>query len=174
MSSVTAKIFMKFWFGDGDNQFTIDDIVGFFKKDDQKEVKLAIKNLQRYNFIKQKQNYEGSVLISLSEKGKLRALNHAFRRFDAKQEEWDGKWRMVSFDIPVRCTKGRKALVYRLKSGGFYELQNSLFIYPYDCEREIRGLVNLFKIEKYIVFGLLESLDNQDLLVRHFKLSSGE
>jgi phenylacetic acid degradation operon negative regulatory protein len=172
MSAVTSKIFLKFWFGNGDNQFTIEDIVGFFKKDEQAEVRLAIKDLKRYDFIAQKKNYEGSVLISLSEKGKLRALNYAFRRLETRREKWDGKWRMVSFDIPNQYTKGRKALVYRLKSGGFYELQNSFFIYPYDCEREIKMLVNLFKIEKYIIFGLLESLDNQDVLIRHFKLNN--
>jgi len=151
-------------------KFTIDDVFSLFKKGEHKSVKRALGDLERNNFIKQKQNYNGSVLISLSEKGKLRALNIIFRRFDARKEKWDGKWRMVSFDIPDICAKGRKALVYRLKSGGFYKLQESLFLYPYDCEKEIKALADLFKIEKYIRFGLLEKIDNQDALVHHFKL----
>ena len=151
-------------------KFTIADIFDLFKKEGDESIKAAIKNLKRGEFIKQKQGYDGSVIISLSEKGKLRALNIAFRRFDNRKEKWDGKWRMVSFDIPVYCTKGRKALVYRLKSGDFYELQDSLFVYPYDCEKEIKALAVLFKIEKYIRFGLLESIDGQEILLRHFKL----
>jgi len=172
MSAVTAKIMTELWFGKDENifRFTIDDIFGLFKKEEQQQVKDALKNLKRYEFIKQKENYDGSVLISLSEKGMLRALNLIFRRFDRRKEKWDGKWRMVSFDIPVYCTKGRKALVYRLKSGGFYELQRSLFLYPYDCEREIKALAKLFKIEKYIMFGLLDFVDNHERLSHHFKL----
>jgi len=171
-SLIGAKIMLKLLLGDFENgpSFTIDDIFDFFKKDEQKDAKAAIARLRYEEAIKQKQNYNGSVLVSLSEKGKLRALNLIFRRFDNKKEEWDGKWRMVSFDVPVHCTKGRKALVYRLKSSGFYELQDSLFIYPYNCEKEVKMLANLFKIEKYICFGLLESIDSQDKLIHHFKL----
>ena len=172
MSAVTAKIMMELWFGKGNNEFrfTIDDIFKLFKKDEEKDVKAAIKDLKRHEFIKQKENYDGSVLISLSEKGELRALNIIFRRFDGRKEKWDRKWRMISFDIPNYCTKGRKAFVYKLKSGGFYELQKSLFLYPHDCQKEINALASLFKIEKYVMFGLLESIDNQDMLIRHFKL----
>lgn len=174
MSAVTAKIMLKLWFGDFENgpQFTIGDIFNLFKKDEQQKVGRAIKDLKQQEFIRQKQNYDGSVLVSLSEKGKLRALNLIFRRFDNRRERWDCKWRMVSFDIPNQYTKGRKALVYRLKSGGFYELQKSLFLYPYDCENEIRALVRLFKIEKYIRFGLLEIIDGQEILIRRFKLEN--
>ena len=172
MSAITAKIMLELWFGKEENKFlfTIDDILDFFKKNERPRARQVIKELKLQEFINQKENYDGSVLVSLSERGKLRALNYVFRRFDNKKEEWDGKWRMVSFDIPVFATKGRKALVYRLKSGGFYELQNSLFIYPYECQKEIKALAGLLKIEKYIVFGMLESLDKQDLLIRHYKL----
>ncbi|MEK7080294.1 MAG: hypothetical protein AAB925_00480 [Patescibacteria group bacterium] len=174
MSAVTAKIMLKLWFGDFENgpPFTIGDILNLFKKEEQKLAKRAVVDLRKNEFIKQKQNYDGSVLISLSEEGKLRALNLIFRRFDNRREKWDCKWRMVSFDIPNQYTKGRKALVYRLKSGGFYELQKSLFLYPYDCEKEIRALARLFKIEKYIRFGVLETIDSQEILIRRFKLKS--
>ena len=79
MSAVTAKIMLKLWFGDFENgpPFTIGDIFNLFKKDDQRKVGRAIKDLKQQEFIKQKQNYDGSVLVSLSEKGKLRALNLA-------------------------------------------------------------------------------------------------
>ncbi|OGZ78862.1 MAG: hypothetical protein A2528_00275 [Candidatus Staskawiczbacteria bacterium RIFOXYD2_FULL_37_9] len=169
MSSViTTKIILRL-FNEG-SAFTIDDIFNFFKKDEQRDVKIAIARLKYEESIKRKQNYEGSVLISLSEKGKLRALNMIFKKFDNRKERWDGKWRMVSFDIPDVCAKGRKALAYRLRAGGFYKIQESLFLYPYNCEKEIKALARLFKIEKYICFGLLESIDDQDKLIHHFKL----
>jgi len=172
MGAAIPKIIWELWLGDLEKgpPFTIDDIFDFFKEEEQKDAKIAVARLKHEKAIKQKQNYDGTVLVSLSEKGKLRALNLIFRKLENRKEKWDSKWRMVSFDIPVRCTKGRKALVYRLKSGGFYELQDSLFIYPYDCEKEVRALTKLLKIEKYICFAVLESIDNKDKLIHHFKL----
>ena len=139
-----------------------------FKK---KEIQDGFKNLKRLKFIQQKTQYDGSIIISLSEKGKLRALNVRFRRLDDKKEYWDKKWRMVAFDIPNTHRKGRDAIRYRLRSGGFYELQESMFIYPYDCEREIRDFITLFKMEKYIRFALLDFIDGQESLIKKFKLN---
>jgi len=167
MSGLSSEIIKHLYDGP---KYTIDDIFNLFKKDDEQKIKRAIKDLKQQEFIKQKQDYDGSVIISLSEKGRLRALNLAFRRFENKREIWDGKWRMVSFDIPNSSVKGRKALAYRLKTGGFYKLQESLFLYPYDCKKEINALVHFFKIEKYVRFGIIESIDNQDSMIHHFKL----
>lgn len=121
----------------------------------------SIRDLNKQKLVVKKQNYNGSVIVSLTEKGKLRALNISFRNFYNKKEKWDGKWRMIAFDIPEKCKKGRDAIRYRMKLGGFYELQESLFLYPYDCSKEIKALVGLFKLEKYVRFGLLDFVDNE-------------
>ena len=130
-----------------------------------------LKKQKLIELIKKKKNYDKSVLVSLTEKGMLRAINYKFRRLGDKKEKWDGKWRMVAFDIPRECQKGRKALVYRLKMGGFYELQESIFLYPYDCQEEVSAFLKLFRLEKYIRFGLLDFIDNQEKLKFHYKLN---
>ena len=151
--------------------FWIDDLFPNsnwnFKK---KEIKDSFKTLKRTKFIIEKEQYDGSVIISLSEKGKLRALNIKFRKLANKKESWDQKWRMVAFDIPNSHRKGRDAIRYRLKNAGFHELQESMFIYPYDCEKEIRDFINLFKLEKYVRFALIDFIDGQDYFIRAFKL----
>ena len=138
-------------------------------KINQKEIKNSIRELSKLEFIKKKENYDGSVLISLNEKGRLRALNLSFKRFYNRKEKWDGKWRMVAFDIPDASRKGRNALRYRMRLGGFYELQESLFLYPYDCEKEIKNFVKLFKLEKYVRFALIDYIDNE----KELKLKMG-
>jgi len=151
--------------------FFIDDLFpGAWKNFKREEIKDSLKELNRLNYIKKKENYDGSVLVSLSEKGKLRILNMRFRRLGDRKEKWDGKWRMVAFDIPNTRRKGRDAIRYRLKMGGFHEIQESLFLHPYDCEKEIRDFVELFKLQKYVRFGLLEMIDNQEGLKGMFKL----
>jgi DNA-binding transcriptional regulator PaaX len=101
----------------------------------------------------------------------LRALNIIFRKFDTKKEKWDGRWRIIAFDIPEEYRKGRRALRYRLKSGGFYEFQKSIFVYPYDCQKEVAALIKLFKLEKYVRFVLAEFIDNEEQLKSRFKIN---
>ena len=140
-------------------------------KTNEKRFRDIVTELKKSKFIEKKKNYDGSILISLTDKGKLRALNIRFRRLENKKERWDGKWRMVAFDIPNDLKKGRNALRYRLKSGGFYEFQESLFLYPYKCKKEVDDFIKLFKLEKYVRFGLLDFIDNQNRLKIHFKLN---
>jgi len=133
-----------------------------------KQLSSALVDLKKEKLIKEKKGYNNSVSVSLTNKGLLRSISFKFRRLSAKKEKWDGKWRMVAFDIPKACEKGRKALVYRLKTGSFYEMQESIFLYPYDCKQEIDTLTELFKIKKYIRFGTLDFIDNQDWLKARF------
>jgi DNA-binding transcriptional regulator PaaX len=150
--------------------FLIDDPASRWKKRDGKQIKQGIRDLNKQKFIEKKENYDGSVLVSLTKKGKLRAINIGFKRLCSKKEIWDGKWRMVAFDIPDVCKKGRNALRYRIRLAGFYELQESLFLYPYDCEREIKDFVKLFKLEKYVRFALLDFIDNEEEIKRKMKV----
>jgi DNA-binding transcriptional regulator PaaX len=88
-----------------------------------------------------------------------------------KKEKWDGKWRMVAFDIPERFKRGRDALRHKLKNIGFRELQKSVFVFPYDCQKEMSSLVELFGLKQYVRFGVLELLDNEDVLKKIFELN---
>ncbi len=156
--------------GDG-RFFILNEVLRDVHNFTSKQLNSAVYDLKRQKLIENKKSYEGSILVSLTERGFLRAINFRFRRLSNKKEKWDGKWRMVAFDIPNKCRKGRNALNYRLKMGGFYELQESIFLYPYDCKKEIDDFVKLFKIEKYVRFGLLDFIDNQDKVKFRFGIS---
>jgi len=142
-------------------------------RNNKKDFQESITELKKSKFIEKKKNYDGSILVSLTEKGMFRALSVRFKRLANKRERWDGKWRMLAYDIPNKCRKGRNALRYRARTAGFYELQKSLFLYPYDCEKEIKDFVQLFKLEKYVCFALLDYIDDQDFLLRKFKIRKG-
>lgn len=150
--------------------FSGRDIRALIKRGGAKDFKDSIAELKKYKFIEKRQSYDGSIIISLSDKGRLRALNARFRRLYSRKEKWDGKWRMIAFDIPEEHRKGRSALRYRLKHAGFFEFQESLFVYPYDCEKEIKDFVGLFKLEKYVCFVLVDHFDNQEDIKKFFKL----
>jgi DNA-binding transcriptional regulator PaaX len=123
-----------------------------------KQVSNEIRNLDRTELIKKiyktkDRNYQ----IELTEKGKLKAVEcNLIRRLKIKDKKWDGKWRMLIFDVPERLRNGRNALRWKIKRLGFYELQKSVFVIPYECKKEIDLVVSFFDLKSYVHYGVLE------------------
>ena len=68
----------------------------------------------------------------------------------SKPKIWDGKWKVVIFDIPERYRHARQALKNKLSELGFYQLQKSVWAHPFPCETEIEFLKNHFNIKPYV------------------------
>ena len=149
--------------------FILDEFPHGWKKINRKELRQEISDLRRFKFIDKNKSNDGSIKILLTEKGKFKALNYKLDNIKNKKEKWDGKWRMVAFDIPEKYKRGRDALRRKLKKIGFCELQKSVLVTPYECEKEIGLLVKYFNLNKYVRFGVLESIDNEEYLKKYFK-----
>jgi len=123
-----------------------------------KKVSGEIRNLKRTKLIKKiTKTGESNYSIELTEKGKMEALEYYFlRKLEIKDKKWDGKWRMLIFDVPEQLRNGRNALRWKIKKLGFCELQKSVFIIPYECKREIDFVVEYFQLKPYVYYGILE------------------
>jgi len=99
--------------------------------------------------------------IELTEKGKKQAWKIGFNRLKIpKPKKWDGKWRMIIFDVPENKKIVREALRRKIQELGFQELQKSVFIYPYPCDKEIGIVVDFFKARKFVKQFIAMGLDN--------------
>lgn len=143
-----------------------------WKKIDEEKLKREIQALYRSKLVELKENPDGTLEMILTDRGKLKVLKYHFEKMKIdKEKEWDRKWRMVIFDIPEKLRKGRDVLRDRLKALGFYELQKSVFVFPYECKNEIDFLIELFNLRKYVRYGILEFIDNDLHLKQVFKLT---
>lgn len=88
-----------------------------------------------------------------------------------QKKKWDGRWRMVAFDIPER----RGAVRFRLRSVmreiGFVRLQDSVWVYPYDCEDFIALLKTELKMGKDVLYVIVDTIEHDKGLRRQFDLS---
>ncbi len=141
-----------------------------WRKIERKKLQEGIRNLYRLDIIDKQEDIDGWIMVTPTEKGKLRALNLKLDGIKLKKQAWDGRWRMVAFDIPEKHKQGRDALRQRLRKIGFRELQKSVLITPYDCRQEIMLLVKFFRVEKYVRFGELDFIDNEEHFKKVFKL----
>ncbi len=141
-----------------------------WKKINEKKLRDEIRQLYQSKLISKKENQDGSLSLLLTDKGKLRALTYHFENMKINKNNWDGKWRIVVFDIPEKIKKGRDALRKKLKELGFYELQKSVFIFPFQCQNEIEFIIEFFNLRKYVRVGILENIDNELHLKKIFEL----
>lgn len=110
----------------------------------------------------------------LTKKGeqKLRSLGLEYFKIN-KPRRWDGKWRMLVFDIKETRRIVRENLRRSLMRIGFEKMQNSVWVYPYDCEEIVVLLKADFKIGKEVLYVIADQIENDLWLREKFNLPLG-
>lgn len=85
-------------------------------------------------------------------------------------KRWDGKWRVVCFDIPETEQYARRVFQGKLSELGFYRLQNSVCVYPYSCAGLVELAHEAFELQKHIRVIVADSIDDEARLLHFFKL----
>jgi CRISPR/Cas system-associated endoribonuclease Cas2 len=87
-----------------------------------------------------------------------------------RPKKWDGKWRIVVFDIRD-SRKGLRDKVRTMVSNfGFTRLQNSVWAYPYDCEDIITLLKTELRIGSELLYMIVDAIEYDRPLRKHFNL----
>lgn len=115
-------------------------------------------------FIKNKKTY-----VELTVKGKKRALYYCQKKIAIKRaKKWDGKWRIIIFDIPESRKFKRDTLRNRLKFLGLIEIQKSVYVYPFDFKRELDFLVGWLVIYKYAKYIIGDIIQGEEIIIKTF------
>ena len=151
------------------------DIFGFAELSPKEENKLRkkVQRLFRVGDIK-KEVRRGQVFISLSPpgRGKLPSRRFSLSKF---RNSWDGKWVVVSYDVPEKNKDTRMYLREKLISLGFAKWQRSIYISPFSCFRaDIKEWLAEHYLEEYVNVSIAEDLsggDDKGLAWKIFNLS---
>jgi DNA-binding transcriptional regulator PaaX len=109
--------------------------------------------------------------LALTRKGRaLLVKSETKEKMTKKPRHWDRKWRIIAFDIWENRRSTRNLLRRTLQSLGFVKLQASLWVYPYDCEDVIGLLRTDLKISPAIQYMIVEKMDRDIWLRKHFGL----
>lgn len=131
----------------------------------------AIASLYKSKLIDIKENLRGYTEIVLNDNGKKRFIKYKIDELIIDRSgKWDRRWRMVIFDIPENHKKTREAIRGHLERLGFYKLQKSVFIFPYQCENEIEFILEYYNARRYVRQVIAEKIDNELHLKKIFKL----
>lgn len=129
----------------------------------------TVKRLARKGMVEIKEAGEGKVVI-LTEKGKRGKLFYNLKNMLPKKGIWDGKWRVVIFDIDEKRKGKRNFLRKYLTQLGFRQWQKSVWINPYDCTSEIKYLREVLEVPHEVKFGVMEWVEDEDEIKKWFDL----
>ncbi len=109
--------------------------------------------------------------LRLTAKGKAQLQRLRLQDYKLKKpKRWDKKWRVLIFDIPERRKVTRNRVRAVLSRLGFERLQDSVWVYPYDCEDVLTLLKADFRVGKDMLYMVVDSIEYDRHLRSHFSL----
>lgn len=87
-----------------------------------------------------------------------------------KPLRWDERWRIVIFDIPEKRRGDRVRIRNLLVQLGFYRLQDSVWVHPYDCEEIIVLIKAEYRLGNAVLYLVADVIEFEKPIRRHFNL----
>jgi len=126
-----------------------------------------LEHLEHIEFVKR----NDKLFVRLTKKGKLKALLARLNQEFKKPSNWDGKWRVIMWDIPEDSKEQRNKIRGLVKDLGFYQLQKSVFVTPHPLPSSAVSYLRECGLLSFIRFLRVDKLDDDEYLKKYFKLS---
>lgn len=139
-----------------------------FRAKDKDKFRSEMYRLSQAGFIKK--YFDGKEFqIELLKKGKEKLKNYLTQDIlIPAPKKWDKKWRIVIYDISNDKRVRRDILRTKLENLGFLELQESVYVYPFDCLKEINLIKNMYFLGPYVQYIIAERIETEIDLIKKF------
>lgn len=132
--------------------------------------KNAIARLERGGFIKRVVGNGDALTLTAMGSSVVRQEIHLLRDAGRRGKKWDGKWRIVSFDIPQEHKPIRDVLRSLLMRAGFKQVQKSVYIHPHTCDALVKLLQEDSRLSKFTFFCTTTMVTRQEAWKKIFQL----
>ena len=121
------------------------------------QVRKSLYRMKEKGYIKERtkeiSEEEMEVSFEFTKKGKQVLRGYKFDELKLDQpKKWDNKWRFVMFDVPEKRRYARDVLRDKLKKMGFFQVQQSVWVYPYDCGEEMDLVADFLGVSNYLLY----------------------
>ncbi|MEK7127175.1 MAG: CRISPR-associated endonuclease Cas2 [Patescibacteria group bacterium] len=114
-------------------------------------------------------NKNGNQVVVLTDKGCKKVLEGSVEEMVInKPPVWDHKWRIVLYDIFDKKKNIRDHFRKCLTSAGFFEIQKSVYIHAYPCEKEIEYLKTYLGLAGEVKVIIAEKIEDDDKFRSYF------
>lgn len=150
-------------------------IIKLFKKMDRKyqtptHLRKVVEKMRKQGYLSIKK-YDGEEKVILTDKGQYELLKYKFKERKLQvPKKWDRKWRIIIFDIQEKRRLLRDNIREQIQRFGFYKLQQSVWVYPYECEELITLLKADCRMGKELLYIVADEIEGENSLKKKFKL----
>ncbi len=113
---------------------------------------------------------DGCKFARITPVGKQELLKYRLGEKKLEQKRWDGKWRLIIFDIKEFKRGTRDKIRRELKKLGLVHLQDSVWVTPWECEEVVSLLKTYFRLGLEVLHVVAEKIENDRWLRREFDL----
>ena len=132
-------------------------------------LRATIKRLQKQKIVKAR-DHNGSKVIVLTEKGRTKFLEYKLDEMTIRPSKWDGKWRLIIYDISKHKTRSQRAFREMLKRLKFLMVQKSVYLFPYPCEGEIESLKQYYDVQDQVMTLTVKGMESEEIYKKYFGL----
>ncbi|MBI2355924.1 MAG: hypothetical protein HYV13_01805 [Candidatus Doudnabacteria bacterium] len=151
---------------------------GRFIKSREQKKKYGRQVLKSIYYLKNRGDIELSpagkdFVLKVTQRGRKKVRRFNFETIEvSKPEFWNHKWWLVLADIPsVPYRKHADFFRDKLKSLGFYPLQRTVWVFPFDPRDQVDFVAAFYSLEKFVTTMEISKLDPDDekVIFGHFQ-----
>lgn len=133
-------------------------------------LKRTLNRLEKQKLIEIVQE-ENLQVVKITNNGRRKILKYAINGLVIEKPEfWDGKWRLVSYDVPKELKSLREVFREYLKVWKFYPLHESVFLHAYPCEQQVEFLREYLGIGEHVRIFSVSKIENDKPFREFFDL----
>ncbi len=140
-----------------------------FKKS---QIKKGLYDLKKRNLIAIVEKGD-KAKIFIKEKFQTKVITRSIKLlldYKKKKKKWTGYWFMVFFDVPEEEKTKRDYLRNYLKMLGFYQYQKSVYIFPFECKKEVALIKKIVEGGKYMKYIVAKEIEEEEKIKKFFNL----
>lgn len=138
-----------------------------WKKFDMRLLRRNLKRLQDQKVVEVAEQ-NGVEVIKLTQKGQTKYLKFKLEELSLNGRNWDGKWRLVIYDVNKYKKLNQNNFRTILKTIRFFQLQKSVYLTPYKCKEEVEYLREYFNLGEEVIYLEISKLENEKYYKEYF------
>lgn len=96
------------------------------------------------------------IVLKLTDKGREKAI---LAKLLLEDKKWDGKWRIIIFDVPEKRRLARDILRSKLKNWGFTAWQQSVWVTKKNCTKPLKDFIKQAGIKDWVKVFEADEID---------------
>lgn len=111
----------------------------------------------------------GRQVVMITDAGRKKVLKYALDELKIeKPGRWNGKWTLVTYDIPEEFSSQRDYFRGYLRAWRFYPIEKSVFLHAYPCRKEIEFLREYLGVSQYVNIFIVDNIEKNVIFREYF------